>query len=508
MPRPIPDYLRLHMETGEPVSASSDRILSSIPETLAEALGWTIASADDLGGARREGARTGADRWRIVEAVGEAAKCDREAAERVVVAVNELASRLGRSLAALRAREAELAAGVPVSRRTDEEAHLAERLEAILRGGAESVRCQAAGLYLLDEATSQLKLRSAWGLPPTRFADPPRALRGALADLEALLGNAVVLDDIPRLGQWKSPEDRAAAVCVPVSTPTTPLGTMWVFSDTQRGFDGHETQLLEIVAGRIASELEREMLLNEAVSASQWSRQVVRLAERQQQRLPSFPPLVDGWDLASWSSPSGTLAAEFHDWGVCRDGRVFVAAGRADGAPLDAAWSMASVQAALASRIPSGGEPGDVIESVNESLWRHSVGDPVASLFLAFLEPNRGGVAYAHAGDPVACVVGRSSVRFLTPPAIGMGANPEAPFASHSVRLARREALVVIGSPRACDARDIDVERAVEPLGAVLGALPPDAPARSWVDQTRSHLLARHAARSLPEFTVLVARRR
>ena len=69
------------------------------------------------------------------------------------------------------------------------------RLEAVLRGGTEAVDCQAAALYLLDDATSQLKMRSCWGLPLDRLAAPARPLKGAVADLEALLGHAVVIED-------------------------------------------------------------------------------------------------------------------------------------------------------------------------------------------------------------------------------------------------------------------------------------------------------------------------
>jgi len=80
-------------------------------------------------------------------------------------------------------REAELAAGVPVAPHPDEQGHLAARLEAVLRGGAEAVGCQAAAIYLLDEATTQLKLRSCCGLPFDRLTAPPRRLQGATADL-------------------------------------------------------------------------------------------------------------------------------------------------------------------------------------------------------------------------------------------------------------------------------------------------------------------------------------
>ena len=62
---------------------------------------------------------------------------------------------------------------------------------------------------------------------------------------------------------WHVPEPCGAAVCVPISTPTMILGTLWFYADDARDFDDHETNLAEIVAGRIATELERDMLIRE-----------------------------------------------------------------------------------------------------------------------------------------------------------------------------------------------------------------------------------------------------
>ena len=87
----------------------------------------------------------------------------------------------------------------------EEEKHSAERLEAALLAGAEAVGCDAAALYLLDEATTELKLRNSCGLPFDRLTALARPLQGAVADLEALLGHAVVLNDDSLMGTWKCP---------------------------------------------------------------------------------------------------------------------------------------------------------------------------------------------------------------------------------------------------------------------------------------------------------------
>lgn len=137
---------------------------------------------------------------------------------------------------------------------------LSARLEAVLRGAAEGLDCDAAALYTLDAATTELAMRSMWGLAPSRLIEDARPLRGAIADLEAMCGRAVVLEDDTMNTYWRVPEPCAAAVCLPIATSSTVLGTLWFFCESPRQIGDKTTNLMEIVAGRLAVELELEEL--------------------------------------------------------------------------------------------------------------------------------------------------------------------------------------------------------------------------------------------------------
>src|SRR2546427_2094462 len=253
---------------------------------------------------------------------GAANSIDLHQARPLALAIGSLLTEINRLKLAVWQREAELAAGVPVAARPDEEPHLADRLEAVLRGGVEAVGCQAAGLYLLDEATTELKLRAMWGLSEEWLLAPARPLRGATADLEALVGHAVVLEDTSVTPNWRCPEEFAAAVCVPVSSPSIPLGTLWVFSDQPRDFSPEQTNLLEIIAGRLAADLEREMLLAAGTDAKVRDRQIEVAARWMADRLPSIAPLIDDYEFSGWTQQAGSVGGDFHDWSVVSDGRV------------------------------------------------------------------------------------------------------------------------------------------------------------------------------------------
>ena len=386
---PSPAHLRLHVEDlPDQQPALTPPELQPLLAAFEEATGWqlrnetcplalgeTWSMALDGG----DGQPTG----RLVLSRPEAEQKDEvsppaielQPARHLALALGNLLAEVNRFKRAVWQREAELAAGVPVAKRADNEPHLAERLESVLKGGTEAVGCQAAGLYLLDEGTSELKLRAAFGLPLERLLDPARPLRGSVADLEALVGHAVVLEDTSLLAHWKCPEDYPSAVCVPVSSPTVPLGTLWMFSDSPRDFLPHETNLIEIVAGRLAADLEREMLLAAGASAKGRDQQFDAAARWMEDRLPSVAPLVPGYEVAGWTCQSADVGGDFHDWAVLPDGRLALAVGDAEGRLLQSGLGAASLHAAIKAHSAYPHAAKELLERINESLLAASPGD-------------------------------------------------------------------------------------------------------------------------------------
>jgi serine phosphatase RsbU (regulator of sigma subunit) len=415
----------------------------------------------------------------------------------LALAVGGLLGELNRLRHAVFEREAELAAGVPVAIRPDEEPHLAERLEAVIKSGAEAVGGQAAGLYLLDEHTSHLKLRAAWNLPQERLLAEPRPLRGAVADLEALVGHAVVLEDTSLLPHWRCPEPFPSAVCVPVSSPTTPLGTLWVFSDKGRDFSPHETNLIEIIAGRLAADLEREMLLAAGVQSKQEDRQLDAAARWLASRLPSVTPLVEGYELAGWTRHARELGGTFHDWSVLPDGRLALAVGDAAGQLAEAGLGAASLHAALKAHAGYRHGAAEMLSRVNDTLYAASPGDQRAGLAYALVDPDRGPVELALAGSVAAYLIGSTLKPFAKVKGPLLGESPDAVFRSEQTALSPGEGLLLISSGAL---QTLDSSAAIAALGK-----PPTSSAEEIAAQLRKLL---NLGEPQGDLTALVLKRR
>ncbi len=376
----------------------------------------------------------------------------RPSADALAGSIDDLLGELLETRHALRRREAELAAGVPMVPHHNEKQHLAERLEAVLLAGAEAVGCDAAALYLLDEATSELKLRSAWGLPFDRLAAPARPLQGAVADLEALLGHAVVLNDGQLIAAWNAPEDFPAAVCVPVALPTTLLGTLWFFSNARRDFNDRETNLLEVVAGRVASDLEREMLLKAGIDGAKLQKQVAAAERLQRNELPTIAPLLDGWDLAGATTQAENVGGAFHDWFSLPDGLLAATVGWSAEQGVAGALTANVVKTAIRCHARYHRQADCVLSQVNLSLWSGSAGDQIASSLLGFIETATGRIGCALAGRPSVVILHGDSWRSLSRNSIRLGESPEADFKQMCCELQPGEALAIFADGLGDDA--------------------------------------------------------
>jgi sigma-B regulation protein RsbU (phosphoserine phosphatase) len=435
--QPIRNHLKLYNEPrpAAPPPASSFATLPALLDAFHQATGWSLEYTSPASPTSASATADEGPELTLALASNASHAIPFESAHAFASALGQL---LGEAIGleqALWHREAELATAVPVIPAANERQHLAERLEAVLKGGAEAIGCHAAALYLLDEATSELKLRAAWGLPRARLVDAARPLRGAVADLEALLGSAVALESEAMMAPWHAPEQFAAAVCVPVSSATTILGTLWVFSRRARRFNDRHTNLVEIIAGRLAAELEREILLSQGIDAARWRSQIATAENLQREHLPSTSPHVDGWQLAGWTEQAQPLGGDFFDWFCRSDDSVVVVLGDADGQGIPAALTASALKAALRSHALHPTTPEQILTHANVTLWTGSAGDQQAAALVALLKPNDGRVSYSGAGPVHLLVLASPEGDLAVAPSPRLGGHPESVYTPHEINL-------------------------------------------------------------------------
>ncbi len=286
-----------------------------------------------------------------------------------------------------------------------ESSRLTGRLAAVLRAVVEGLECDGADFYTLDDATTCLELRVAHHLAHRQPGPPQRPLAKALADVAAMAGSAIVLEDEAAMADWPLPVWCGAAVCLPVASDRTVYGSLWLYHSEPRSFSDSQVQMAEVVAGRLAAELEIDTLRQnlgrgrgEVHSDPSNSVGTIKLPT------PGSRPILrttEEWDVAGWQAESHSPGS-FHDWHALGDGRMLVAAGATYSQPEGAPSLIESARIALRSLAPQAYDAGELLTNVNRTLWLACPGGAGLSLAIALVDGEDAQASVALSGSAAA----------------------------------------------------------------------------------------------------------
>ncbi len=217
-----------------------------------------------------------------------------------------------------------------------EEALFEQRLTAVLAGTVEGLPFDLADFFLLDDRTAELRVAASTASSKAR----PRPIEAASGDLTAMAGEAVVLEGRELMPEYDVPRRCGSAVCVPVASDRTIHGTLWLYGKQPRAITDPELQLVEIIAGRLAVEVERRELLR---PTPQLVSPTLPAELQQELLLPSLELEYEELQIAGRTD--GTTA--MHDWLALPDGRVLTyAASFVDAPGLSAEEARLTLQGA------------------------------------------------------------------------------------------------------------------------------------------------------------------
>lgn len=475
MKRRYPSHLRLHVEDSSNSASTTDRSrlgqanafgqdeVQVLLKSFSEATSWAVCEKTGPVDNRNHVPSPhlpqgkGSKRWRLIETIVQDGVLDADdltevpcvpmdRAQQLLAAIEKLVERLDLAEETVRRQEAELATLVGVTSHSDRQRETADRLESILDSVSRSIGAVAGAIYLLDDDTSTLKMRSSIGLPKSRLTDPPRELRGSLADLEALLGNAVLLSDIERMPDWPSPEDFASALVVPIGSSTMPHGTMWFWSEKSRSYSATEVEVANLAAGRVMSEIEQTILGQEIHHSRAIQKQMDTASLTQASMLPDSQVLHEDFDVNGWTYQNGSIGGGFHHWDVNSHEMMTLALGNANQQGADGAIVSTGIQSIIRSQWRGSNNPLAIMRSINDTLWNMQESDWTSSLGLIQINPATGYGTICSAGDIQSFIISHRGFRPIGTPSPRVAAHPDTLFASNRFNLQPGEILLSFSS--------------------------------------------------------------
>jgi len=204
---------------------------------------------------------------------------------------------------------------------------------------------------------------------------------------------------LQRLQERDALADAGMAVLVPMQVHGRLVGIIALPS--KRGDDDFQLQdleLLSMVAGQVALQMENTRLYEEELKKQKLEEQLGLARTIQSRLLPRRIPDIPGLDLAACNITSAEVSGDYYDLIRRGDGRLVLIISDVSGKGVPASLLASSLQASMRAHCAASCSPGEILERVN--LYLHESTDPshFATLFLAIYDPEDSRLCYSSGG--------------------------------------------------------------------------------------------------------------
>ncbi len=325
-----------------------------------------------------------------------------------------------------------------------------------LAGRTETGETTAAPVPTAPEFPPQLEL-NATITRLERFNEPfwierpgtdPRALGPAVTREQEELAQ--------RLAEQESLDRAGIALLVPLASQGRLVGLFALpHKHSDDAFHVQDLDLLTIVAGQVALQVENSRLYEEEIEKQKLDEQLALARSIQSRLLPSRLPTVPGVELSAVNISSAQVSGDYYDLIVRPDGQLGLVVSDVSGKGIPASLLASSLQAALRAHCDNSDSPGHILQRVNKHL--HASTDPqhFATLFLGFYDPRTRRLRYSSGGhNPPILRRAAGAIELCEEGGLPLGAFDFGEYAEGETQLDAGDVLLLYtdGLTEACDA--------------------------------------------------------
>jgi sigma-B regulation protein RsbU (phosphoserine phosphatase) len=348
--------------------------------------------------------------------------------------------------------------GTKISSHLDQETLLAAILDALV----ELVPADAAGIFLIDEETREIRKETLRGYDAARLADVRlkvgRGILGAVAES----GRGEIVPDVSRDPRYVDARSGTRSeMAAPLRYGRRVIGVFDVESDRVDAYRPSDLDLLVSFANHAAISIVNARLHAEAKEKRHLEEQLEVARDIQRALLPRSAPLVPGHSLAGFNQPSSAVGGDYFDFLPLSGGRWAVIVADVSGHGVPAALIMAGFRAEVRAGLRREDDPCRVLAEVNRILCGELEPERFVTAFLGVYSPDSGTLVYSNAGHEPGLLVRRAGgVEHLSEGGLLLGVFPDADYRKAMVHLGRGDRLLLYTD---------GLSEAGDPWGGVLG---------------------------------------
>jgi serine phosphatase RsbU (regulator of sigma subunit) len=270
------------------------------------------------------------------------------------------------------------------------------------------LRADASALLWPDEDAGEMAFwaASGWHFDPVAEGYRVPADWRSGPGLVMQTGQPLLVEDLeksdlaPWTTDWLRSEGFRGHAVVPLIAEGRTIGAMVIDTRQPRLLDEDEVRFLRLMANQAAIAIEKARLHREEIQRQRLEQELAVAQQIQLSLLPVAPPVVPGWEFATYYQAAHQVGGDFYDffelpgepgrWGM-------VIADVADkGVP--AALYMALSRTIIRTTALSGRRPVAALTRANELILKDSQADIYVTVFYAALDTHSGTLTYSNAG--------------------------------------------------------------------------------------------------------------
>ncbi len=185
----------------------------------------------------------------------------------------------------------------------------------------------------------------------------------------------------------------------------------------------HELQLLTIVAGQVALQIENSRLYEEEVTKQKLEEEMAMARRIQSRLLPATLPSYPGIEIEAVNISSKQVSGDYYDIFERTDGKLAIVIADVSGKGMPASLLASNIQAALRGQCYNCDPPSVVLERINHQIHASTEPEHFATLFLAIMDPENRSLVYSSGGHNAPVVMRKDgTVELLEKGGLPLGA--------------------------------------------------------------------------------------
>ncbi|MCP9927039.1 PP2C family protein-serine/threonine phosphatase [Cyanobium sp. CH-040] len=298
-------------------------------------------------------------------------------------------------------------------------------LKKILEESRPWISCEACSIFLLDEATGELLILSAYG----NTADSMTEFRMPAG--QGIVGTAMTekctirVDDVRTDKRFYSAADQKtgwktrALVAAPLLDGDRAIGAIEFLNPIGRpAFTRNDELLIDYFSTLVSASLVRIQSHRAALERAQVQRDLDLAREIQSGILPKdfpSPELIGGLDLYAVIHPAKEVSGDLYDFFLGPDGRLYFLVGDVSGKGVAPGLFMAISRTMIRAIAGQGLGPMELLMAANAQLWPENPTFLFVTIALGLYDSDNSTIHYAQAGHCQAVLIKQNGKAELQP---------------------------------------------------------------------------------------------